>query len=431
MTSKGYSTTILPAWFVNASVSRLLAEKPPATKRRIGPNDTIQIAVIGTSGNRGGYRQGLHDAQTISRKPGVKCLAACDVDGQHLAEARTALGKDCKGYADFREVLARPDIDAVVIGTPDHWHSCIANWAIKAGKDVYCEKPLTLRIDEGKILVKNARKYNTIFQVGSQQRSNNRFRMACELVRNGRIGKVTKVIAHLPNGTKGGPFDVKPVPTDFNWDMWLGPAPATEYIKERTHGTFRHWYEYSGGMMTDWGAHHLDIAQWGLGRDGSGPVKISSKASLPKFNPHSYNALYDFEVTYTYDDGVTLIATNQGENGVEFIGEEGWIFVSRTRIGASDPELLLEPLKPDALKLYISQNHAENFTEGIRTRKRPICDVEVGHRSATVCHLGNISARLGNKTLQWDPQKEIFIGAYSKEANKLREFHYRKPWNLE
>jgi predicted dehydrogenase len=430
MATKEYSTTTLPRWFVNASEIRE-REAQPQTKRRIGPNDTIQIAVIGPGGSRGGFRQGLGDTRNIASKPGVKCIAACDVDAQHLTEAVGVFGQDCKGYADFRELLRRPDIDAVVIGTPDHWHSVIANMAMKAGKDVYCEKPLTLRIDEGKILVKNARKHNTIFQVGSQQRSDGRFRMACELVRNGRIGKVTKVIAHLPNGTKGGPFDIKPAPTDFNWDMWLGPAPATEYIWERTHGNFRHWYEYSGGMMTDWGAHHLDIAQWGLGRDTSGPIKISSKATIPTFNPRSFNVLYDFEITYTYDDGVTLLATNEGENGVEFIGEGGTIFVSRGRIGASDPEMLLDPLKPDALKLYVSNDHARNFVDGIRTRTRPICDVEVGHRSVTVCHLGNISARLGNKTLNWDPKKEVFVGENSKEANKLREFHYRKPWKLD
>jgi predicted dehydrogenase len=398
MAKKEYSTTTLPQWFVNASAIRLREEQPQA-KRRIGPNDTIQVAVIGPGGSKGGYRQGLGDTRNIVSRPGVKCIAACDVDVQHAVEASDMFGgkSSCKAYIDFREVLARPDIDAVVIGTPDHWHSVIANMAMQAGKDVYCEKPLTLRIDEGKILVKNARKHNTIFQVGSQQRSDGRFRMACELVRNGRIGKVKKVIAHLPNGTKGGPFDVRPTPMHFDWDMWLGPAPATDYIPERTHGSFRHWYEYSGGMMTDWGAHHLDIAQWALGRDTSGPVKISSKATLPKFDPRAFNVLYDFEIVYTYDDGITLTATSEGENGIEFIGENGWIFVSR----------------------------------GIRTRTRPICDVEVGHRSVSVCHLGNISARLGNKTLNWDPKKEVFTGENSKEANKLREFNYRKPWVLE
>jgi predicted dehydrogenase len=305
---------------------------------------------------------------------------------------------------------------------------------MKAGKDVYCEKPMTLKIAEGAELVKIARKMGSVFQTGSQQRSDTRFRMACQLVQNGRIGKVKKVIAHLPGGPKGGPFEVQPVPADFLYDMWLGPAAERPYVKERTHGNFRHWFDHSGGMMTDWGAHHLDIAQWGLGRDGDGPVKVRAKADLPAADPtfRSYECASSFEVTYTYADGVELIATNEGENGVEFHGENGkWIFVSRGRIGASDPALLEEALPENAKKLYVSRNHGRNFVDCIRSRQRTICDVEIGHRSVSVCHLGNICIRLGGGELLWNPKKEEFVGGEKKaEANALRSYRYRGGWTL-
>ena len=426
----GASLAALPALAENSP-----SPAPPSPKR-IGPNDKIRVALIGAGGSRGGFRQGLGDTIGISRQPGVEIAAVCDVDLLHLDEAANALkGKDGTlpdKYTDFRYLLARPDIDAVVIGTPDHWHSIIGSHAMKSGKDVYCEKPMTLMIGEGIELVKTARKHGTVWQTGSQQRSDARFRKACELVRNGRLGKIKQVVAHLPGGTKGGPFDVVEKPHDFLFDMWQGPAKPMPYLEERTHGSFRHWYAYSGGMMTDWGAHHLDISQWGLGKDKTGPVKVKSEGVMPTPDPdkRSFEAALSYKVTYTYADGVELIATNEGENGVHFYGEAGWIFVSRGTIQASDPKLLEEPLPANAIKLYVSDNHQRNFIDCIRSRQRPICDVEIGHRSASVCHLGNLSIRLGFKELSWDPKKETFVGPNAAEANALKFVPYHGGWTL-
>ncbi len=430
----GFFTTALPEWALAAEAQEPTVAAP---RRTIAANDKIRVGLIGAGGSKGGFRQGLGDALVISNQPGVEVVAVCDVDLTHLQEAADAFGGSAKGVTknvDFRYLLDRQDIDAVVIGTPDHWHAIIASMAMKAGKDVYCEKPMTLRLAEGKELVKTARKMGTVFQTGSQQRSDDRFRLACELVQNGRLGKLKRVVAHLPGGREQGPFEVTAPPADLLYDMWQGPAPETPYIKERTHGDFRYWFEYSGGMMTDWGAHHLDISQWGLGRDGDGPVKVSAKAKVPKDDPthRSYTTAVDYEVTYTYADGVELVASSQGENGVHFYGENGsWIFVSRGRIGASDEKLLTEPLPANSKKLYVSKNHHRNFVDCIRTRQRPICDVEVGHRSVSVCHLGNVCIRLGGGELLWNPKKEEFVGGEKmKEANALRSYRYRGGWTL-
>jgi len=246
-------------------------------------------------------------------------------------------------------------------------------------------------------------------------------------VRNGRIGKLKQVIAHLPTGPSGGPFDVKPVPGDLDWDMWQGPTPFVDYVPERTHGTFRHWLEYSGGMMTDWGAHHNDIAQWGIGTDRSGPVSVEA-IGLRRVGRNCYNAFTEFDVTYTYANGVKLLSTNTGENGVDFIGEEGQIFVSRGEIRASDPRLLTDPLPSNATRLYASDDHKGNFVDCVRSRKQCICEAEIGHRSASVCHLGNISLRLGGRLLKWNPAKEDFVGDL--EASAMLKRPIRGGWKL-
>lgn len=422
----GLSLAALPAWFareVTAAEQERLALQP----RRIGANDRINIACIGPGGSKGGFRQGLGVTRAMREQPGVQVVAVCDVERQHREEAARVFGPDCAAYADFRELLSRRDIDAVVIGTPDHWHALICLAAMRAGKDVYCEKPLTLFVEEGRQIVRVQRQTRRVFQVGSQQRSDGRFRLACELVRNGRIGRIKRVEARLPNGARGGPFEVQPVPDGFDWEMWLGPAPWTEYLPQRTHGSFRHWYEYSGGMITDWGAHHLDIVQWGLGMDSSGPVAVESMGELPAM-ARGYNCAVNYEVTYTYPGDVTVVATHRGENGVRFEGEEGWIFVSRGRIDASDPRILQEPLPSDATRLYVSNNHIANFIDCVRTRRDPICTAEIGHRSVSVCHLGNISLRLGGRKLLWDPAKERFTN--DPEANLMLNRPMRAPWKL-
>ena len=229
----------------------------------------------------------------------------------HRKKAAEEVGKDCHEYKDFRELLAKEDLDAVTIGTVDHWHALTSIAAMKAGCDVYCEKPLSLTIEEGKAMVKAARKYDRVFQTGSQQRSDARYRLACELVRNGRIGKVHTVEARIGDNPIGGPFPTVPVPKELDWDFWKGPTADVPYVKERCHYEFRWWYEYSGGKLTDWGAHHNDIAQWGLGMDGSGPVSVTATGVTPSDKPNSYNCHPHFAVTYTYADGTHLITTQR------------------------------------------------------------------------------------------------------------------------
>ncbi|MCL4369024.1 MAG: Gfo/Idh/MocA family oxidoreductase [Actinobacteria bacterium] len=417
----------LPDWFAQEAQAAQ-AERISASSRRIGPNDKISIGCIGPGGSKGGYRQGLNDTLNAAGHPGTQVVAVCDVDRTHLDEAAARFGPDCKKYHDFRELLARKDIDAVVIGTPDHWHSYIAIAAMKSGKDVYCEKPLTLTIDEGKKLVSVWRDTGRVFQVGSQQRSDARFRLACELVRNGRLGQIKNVETHLPTGPTGGPFPILPIPDDLDWDMWQGQTPYTDYVKERTHGTFRWWLTYSGGMLTDWGAHHNDIAQWGLGTDRSGPTSVQAIGQGPKVCSECYSTFPEFDVTFTYPNGVTLLCTNKGENGVKFEGGEGWIFVSRSTINASDQKLLDEPLPANAIRLYKSDDHMGNFLDCVRNRKDPICDAEIGHRSVTVCHLANICLRLGGGKLDWDPVKQEFKDNH--EANSMLRRPARSPWRV-
>lgn len=424
-TMAGVVTASLPAWFAREAAAAD-AESALSQPRRIGPNDTINMAVIGPGGPRGGFRQGLGDARWIASKKGIKFVAVCDVDGMHRDAAATQFGPDTAKYVDYRECLRHKDLDAVVIGTPDHWHAEIAIAAMKAGKDVYCEKPLTLFVSEGRDIAKAAAKYKRVFQTGSQQRSDARFRLACELVRNGRIGRLKTVTAHLPTGPVGGPFEAKPIPSDLEWNLWLGPAPMVDYLVERTHGSFRWWLDYSGGMLTDWGAHHHDIAQWGMGMDESGPQSVTGTCkSPPVLSPHHYNTFPEYDVTFEYPNGVTLISTNQGENGVTFVGEEGEVFVSRGTIRASDPKLLEAPLPANATRLEASNDHAQNFVDAMRSRKNPICHAEVGHRSVSVCHLANISLRLAGRKLKWDAQKERFD---DEEAN-LMLTRPRRKWD--
>jgi predicted dehydrogenase len=361
----------------------------------------------------------------------------CDVDDASLAQAKK-LWPQAATFKDFRKLLERDDIHVLVNGTPDHWHTLVNIAALKAGKDVYSEKPLTLTIDEGKRLVQTVKDTRRILQTGSQQRSDKNFRLACELVRNGRIGKLKHIDVWLPHGRREGPFSSEPVPAGLDWDMWLGQTPEVDYVEERCHGTFRYWWEYSGGTMTDWGAHHLDIAQWGAGHDRSGPVKVEGKP-LIEMIPGGFTAYSEYDVRYEYADGVTLTCQSttasawngaaldrKGQpHGVKFHGADGWIFVTRGKLEASDPELLAEPLPSSAERLYVSDNHMQNFFDCVHSREQPICDAEIGHRSVSVCHLGVIALRLGRK-LKWDPSKEEFAG--DAEANVWLAREMRKPW---
>lgn len=402
----------LPAWFIEESNSYAATPKPTS------PNDKPGIALVGCGG------QGSGDCNWASQFG--KVIAVCDVDQKHLDAAADKFKAEHK-YSDFRKVMERDDVHVVINGTPDHWHTLVNLAAIKARKDIYSEKPLTLCIDEGKRLVKAVRERKTILQVGSQQRSDEKFRLACELVRNGRIGKLEHILVGLPTGPREGPFKPEPVPAELNWDFYQGQTPAVAYTSKRTHWNFRWWYDYSGGQMTDWGAHHDDIAQWANGTERSGPVEIEGK-SLVDMIPDGYTAAAEYEVKFKYANGVRMTVTNRVPNGIKFEGKEGWIFVTRGDIKASQRELLEEPLPAGAIRLYKSNNHMGNFFDSIRSRKDPICDIEIGHRSITVAHLGVLAVRLG-RPLKWDPDKEQFVG--DADANKWLSREQRKPYTYD
>lgn len=419
----------VPRWFVEESAALAAPEEPKS------PNDRPGILLVGCGG------MGNGDATNASKFGNI--VAVCDVDSKHLGEKGEKFKAEAR-FSDFRKAIAHKGVDVVINATPDHWHTLVNIHALRAGKDVYSEKPLTLTIDEGKKLVAVARETKRILQTGSQQRSNARFRLACELVRNGRIGKLQRIVTQLPSGPVGGPFATKPVPADLDWNFWLGQTPQVDYVPERCHVMFRFWYEYSGGTITDWGAHHNDIAQWANGTERSGPVTVEGKVLLEPV-AGGYTTAPRYLVEYTYANGVALtcrtIATENftgapvGEvketderNGARFEGADGWIFVNRQKIQASRPEILDEELPASAERLYVSNDHMGNFFDCVRTRKAPICEPEIGHRSVSVCHLGAIALRTGRK-LNWDPSQEEFVG--DAEANGFVAREMRKPWGYD
>jgi predicted dehydrogenase len=329
-------------------------------------------------------------------------------------------------------------VDAVITTTPDHWHTLINIAALKAGKDVYAEKPLTLTIDEGRRLVRATEQTKRILQTGSQQRSDPKFRMAVDLVRSKKIGELTSVVVGLPKASWGGPFQPRPVPSQFDWDFYQGPAPWREYMPERTHFQYRHWYDYCSGPLTDWGCHHNDIMLWALGMDRSGPVSVQGISHLDPV-PGGYDVHSQFTVQYRFASGlpvtcVTMYTTQFGTTplvvptdmicGIQFTGTEATVKVQRGKIECTRPELLTEPTPVDSEKAHI-----ENFFESVRSRKEPLCPPEIGHRAASFGHIGAICLRLGGRKLQWDPAKEQFPG--DAEANRYVAREQRKPYTYD
>jgi predicted dehydrogenase len=354
--------TGLPAWFVERELLGAVSRPKP-----LGPNDRPGVALVGCGG------MGRGDAKNATRFGEI--IALCDVDEKHVNQAAEQFTKDGKApakYNDFRKLMEREDVHVVITGTPDHWHTLVNLAATQAGKDVYGEKPLTLTIDEGKHIVKAVRKRKTVFQTGTQQRSDPRFRLACELVRNERIGKLKEATVWLPAGLREGPFSPKPVPQELNWDFWLGQAPKVDYLPQRCHLYFRYWYDYSGGTMTDWGAHHNDIVLWALGLPG--PVAVEGK-SLAEPIPGGYTAISEYEVRFTYSNGVIHnVRTTKADNiyggvedpagqrnGIRFEGTQGWIWVNRGNLRASDKALLDTPLPENAVPLQQRRPHGQLF----------------------------------------------------------------------
>jgi predicted dehydrogenase len=422
---KGAAAAVAAPYIVSASALGKNGWKPASER--------ITIANIGL-GNMGSghFPDCLDDRQ-------LQVVAVCDVDAvkrkqkkaqaeeKYAADRQAGSYKGCDDYNEFEKVLERKDIDAVLIAVPDHWHAMIAIAACRAGKDVYCEKPLSLTIREAWAMRDAARRYGRVFQTGSQQRSESNFRLACELVQSGRIGKLLKVNVNVGGPSREKYLPEQPVREGFDWERWLGPATWQPYNEERCSGNYgggwRHIRDYSGGMMTDWGAHHLDIAQWGLGMDGSGPREIVPLMPMPDIHgPRDKEGL-----VYKYANGVPLYHGGGGGAGVVFTGTEGKIGVDRGFLRSWPDDIINEPLGANDVHLYESPGHRQDWINCIRTRQRPICDVEVGASSVTVCHLGNLAYWLG-RPIKWDPDKKEIIG--DAEASRWLDRPKRGPWRL-
>lgn len=410
-----------PYWY---SASSSAAEEKP-----VSANDRLLIGAIGLGG------RGTAIARNAA-KFGV-VAAVCEVDSKRGEAARKNFGGQVDVYADYRELLERRDLDAVTIGTPDHWHTAIAVAALRSGKHVYCEKPLTLTIDEGKLINKVVQETGRVFQVGTQQRSeyNGMFLKAVALARSGRLGKIQRITCAIGGAPAGGPFAESDPPPELNWDMWLGQAPLVPYIKERCHYTFRWWYEYSGGRMTDWGAHHVDVAHWALGADDTGPVSVDGKGEHPD-TPNGYNVATSYHVKCRFADDTELVIrdkTDEFDNGVLIEGDQGRVFVNRGKLTGKAVEQLEEEPLPEELiaRLYKGKkpgNHMGNFFDCIREGGQPVSDVFSHHRAMTTCHLANISLRLGRR-IEWDPKVEQIVG--DSEANGMLSRVQRAPYRIE
>ena len=390
------------------------------------PSDLITLGFVGTGKQAGGLQGSFLDTNE------VKIIGAADVYGiklqqfaaqvnqRYAAKSGQSRYAGCATYPDFRDLLARKDIDAVVIAVPDHWHSVCAILAARAGKDIYCEKPLSLTIKEGRAMVTETRKHKRVFQTGSMQRSWPEFRQAVELVRNGYIGDIQTVKVNV--GPSPIPYNLpaEPMPDSLNWDFWLGPNSPQVYnhflapgLTDDFWAKWRDYKEFGGGGMTDWGAHMFDIAQWGLDMDASGPISVT-----PPDKDHQF-------LTYRYASGITMTHEPEGNQGLTFVGSSGSVHVVRGTLETTPASLKDKAIAPDEKHVYLSLDHYKDFLQAIRNRTKPIADVEIGHRTATVCNIGNIAYQL-KRPLQWNPHKEEFKN--DDEANKLRGREMRKEW---
>jgi len=410
---------------------------------RPAPSERITMGSIGLGG------RGTVNFSTFLGRGDVQILALCDVDKGSMryedawyrgleparldAEKRYAALKSsgsykgCDTYTDFRELLARDDIDAVVIATPDHWHGPIAVAAAKAGKDIYCEKPLCLTVADGRAMAEAVKRYARVFQCGSQRRSDAKCRFSCELVRNGRIGKLHTVKVGLPGGhwirsNAKKTNELEPVPEGFDFELWLGPAPWSPYTFNRCHWNWRWNRDYSGGMVTDWGAHYIDMAHWGMGTEETGPIEVQGKGTFPDAG-ELWNTATGFEFECLYGNGVKMVVKNAG-GGVRFEGTDGWVDLEG---GTNPPSLAKSAIGPNEVHLYESNDQHGNFIECVKSRRRTAAPVEIAHRSITPAHLGNIAMLLGRK-LKWDPVAERFLD--DPGADRFLARPKRAPWRV-
>ena len=407
---------------------------------KIAASNRITLGFIGV-----GHHGTAVNLNNFLSQPDTQVVAICDVDADRLEKAERIVKdhyakaedkqthKGCATYKDFREIIARKDIDAVVISTPDHWHVLPAVAAARVGKDVFCEKPLTLTVYEGRFLSDTIERYERVFQTASENRSKSNFLRACELVRNGRIGKLHTLCTVLPEGYSihgdyGKIQKPQAVPEGFDYDMWLGQAPQAPYAPGRCHFNFRWILDYSGGMLTDWGAHLNDIAQWANDTEYTGPVSVDGHGVFPADG--LYNTATEWEIGFEYANGVKLICKSGDPNkaSVRFEGTDGWVFCEWNSIEASSQEILKSVIGPDEIHLRTCRNREQrDFLDCVKSRQDTYAPAEVGHRTATLSHIGNISMMLGRK-LRWEPDTERFVD--DEQANRMLRRSMRSPWQL-
>jgi len=397
---------------------------------KIPPSERIAMGVIGTGS------QGMSNMRSFLRlRDQVRFIALCDVDAKRLAAAKAVVDKannstDCRIYSDFREFMEKETLDAVLIAIPDHWHGIIYTAAANKKWDIYGEKPICRTINDGKVIVQAVKKNGIIWQTGSWQRSQENFHRGAELVINGRIGKVKYIEVGLPDGVRGiGTPPVQEVPEGLDWDMWLGPALKVPY-RGVCHWNWRWILDYSGGQLTDWAGHHVDIANWGTGLEYTGPVEIEGTGFYP------YDGIYDvpveYDITCKFANGIIMRIANASRlpkgMGTAWYGDLGWIHVDRgNKISASDPKILEETIGENEIHLYKSNDHFQNFIDCIRSRKEAVAPIEPAYRAISTALLGEIAMTTGQK-IYWDPEKEEIIG--NPVASRLLGRPYRKPWKL-
>lgn len=423
------------------------------------PSNRINIGAIGM-----GRISRSHDVPEVLKYDQARIMAVCDLDSKRVEDGKKLVndyyakktGKAYDGvrtYENYLELLENKDIDAVIVSTPDHWHAKLAIDAVHAGKDVYLQKPASLTIEEGRKMSNAVHQTGRIFQIGSQQRSANpwpQFKMACELVRNGRIGQIQSIEVGLPGDPAGGNIQKMPVPENLNYDMWLGQTPYVYYTEDRVHPQEDYsrpgWLrceQFGAGMITGWGAHHIDIAHWGMGTEYTGPIEISGWGEFPTEGLWTVHG--KFRTEGLYENGVNMIVSNELPNGVKFMGTDGWIWVTRgaydvtgsdpgsskgdatKTFDASDPKILKSEIGPDEIHLYHSEDQHGNWLECIRTRKEPVAPAEVAHRSCSACLLHHAAMKLKRK-VYWDPMKEAFKN--DDEANALLSRQHRPPYEF-
>jgi predicted dehydrogenase len=400
------------------------------------PSEKLTVGCVGMGG------MGIGDMRTFMNEPDAHVVAVCDVDASHMARAKQLVderygNKDCATYVDFRDLVARDDIDIVQVTTPDHWHAVIAVAAAKAGKDIYGEKPIAHSLREGRAICDAVERYGRVWQTGSWQRARPNFRHACELVLNGRIGRVRHIEVGLPQGFSVGGDEgdvVTEPPPELDYEMWLGPAPWADYVPARVHWNWRWNLEYGGGQLMDWVGHHVDIAHWGTGMDTTGPVEIDGVGEYPPTG--LWNAAPVYRVNTRYANGITMtIAGGHADirSGTKWIGDDGWVWVDRGGIDAHPASLLRDVFSPNEIHLPRaessgnSEGHTRNFLDGVKTRAATLAPAEVAHRSATPGHLGQIAMLLGRK-IRFNPETEEILD--DPTASRMLGNAMRSPWHV-